>query len=75
LSYEEASTLPFVSVFSFFFRGGLRVDLRVGIIFFRCAALTAYNALLSGFEPLKVGDTILVQGTGGVSMCAHDIFL
>ncbi|KAJ7728006.1 alcohol dehydrogenase superfamily protein [Mycena maculata] len=35
-----------------------------------CAALTAYNALLSGFEPLKAGDTILVQGTGGVSIFA-----
>ncbi|KAJ7671881.1 hypothetical protein B0H17DRAFT_192987 [Mycena rosella] len=33
-----------------------------------CAALTAYNALLSGFEPLKAGDTILVQGTGGVAI-------
>ncbi|KAJ7897665.1 hypothetical protein B0H14DRAFT_2676463 [Mycena olivaceomarginata] len=35
-----------------------------------CAALTAYNALLSGFEPLKAGDTVLVQGTGGVSTFA-----
>ncbi|KAJ7731792.1 hypothetical protein DFH07DRAFT_871112 [Mycena maculata] len=32
------------------------------------SALTAYNALLGGIEPLKAGDTILVQGTGGVSM-------
>ncbi|KAJ7509494.1 hypothetical protein B0H11DRAFT_1959842, partial [Mycena galericulata] len=35
-----------------------------------CAALTAYNALLSGYEPLKGGDTVLVQGTGGVSIFA-----
>ncbi|KAJ7184900.1 alcohol dehydrogenase superfamily protein [Mycena filopes] len=35
-----------------------------------CAALTAYNALLGGYEPLKAGDTILVQGTGGVSIFA-----
>ncbi|KAK6988697.1 alcohol dehydrogenase superfamily protein [Favolaschia claudopus] len=35
-----------------------------------CAALTAYNALLCGIEPLKAGDTILVQGTGGVSIFA-----
>ncbi|KAK7045260.1 alcohol dehydrogenase superfamily protein [Favolaschia claudopus] len=35
-----------------------------------CAALTAYNALLSGIEPTKAGDTILVQGTGGVSIFA-----
>ncbi|KAJ6548657.1 alcohol dehydrogenase superfamily protein [Mycena capillaripes] len=35
-----------------------------------CAALTAYNALLSGYEPLKGGDTVLVQGTGGVSTFA-----
>ncbi|KAI0326840.1 NAD-P-binding protein [Cubamyces sp. BRFM 1775] len=32
-----------------------------------CAALTAYNALL-GPNPLKGGDTVLVQGTGGVSI-------
>ncbi|KAF7358554.1 Alcohol dehydrogenase superfamily protein [Mycena venus] len=35
-----------------------------------CAAVTAYNAFLSGFEPIKAGDTILVQGTGGVSIFA-----
>ncbi|KAF8191042.1 NAD-P-binding protein [Mycena galopus ATCC 62051] len=35
-----------------------------------CAALTAYNALLSGFQPLKAGDTVLVQGTGGTSIFA-----
>lgn len=33
----------------------------------RCAALTAYSALL-GPKPLKAGDTVLVLGTGGVSM-------
>lgn len=32
-----------------------------------CAALTAYNAL-SGPIPLKGGDYLLVQGTGGVSI-------
>lgn len=36
----------------------------------RCAALTAYNAL-DGPTPLKAGDIVLVQGTGGVSMYAH----
>ncbi|KAJ7710443.1 hypothetical protein B0H17DRAFT_1027076 [Mycena rosella] len=35
-----------------------------------CAAVTAYNALMSGFSPMKAGDTILVQGTGGVSIFA-----
>ncbi|KAF7355941.1 Alcohol dehydrogenase superfamily protein [Mycena venus] len=35
-----------------------------------CAALAAYNALLSGYEPVKAGDTVLVQGTGGVSIFA-----
>ncbi|KAJ6505331.1 hypothetical protein C8R45DRAFT_1070074 [Mycena sanguinolenta] len=35
-----------------------------------CAALTAYNALLSGYAPLKAGDTVLVQGTGGTSIFA-----
>ncbi|KAF8144344.1 alcohol dehydrogenase superfamily protein [Mycena galopus ATCC 62051] len=35
-----------------------------------CAALTAYNALLCGYAPLKAGDTVLIQGTGGVSIFA-----
>jgi NADPH:quinone reductase-like Zn-dependent oxidoreductase len=34
-----------------------------------CAALTAWNALF-GFHPVKAGDTVLVLGTGGVSMFA-----
>ncbi len=33
----------------------------------RCAAVTAYNALL-GPSPLKGGDVVLIQGTGGVSI-------
>ena len=33
------------------------------------AAVTAYNALL-GPKPLKAGDVVLVQGTGGVSVFA-----
>ena len=33
-----------------------------------CAAVTAYNALLGGNPVLKGGDTVLVQGTGGVSI-------
>lgn len=32
-----------------------------------CAALTSWNALY-GLKPLKPGQTVLVQGTGGVSM-------
>jgi NADPH:quinone reductase-like Zn-dependent oxidoreductase len=32
-----------------------------------CAGLTAWNALY-GLRPLKAGDTVLVQGTGGVSI-------
>jgi NADPH:quinone reductase-like Zn-dependent oxidoreductase len=32
-----------------------------------CAALTAYNAL-HGPTPIKAGDTVLIIGTGGVSM-------
>lgn len=35
-----------------------------------CAALTAWNALFEGPVPLKPGDTVLVLGTGGVSMFA-----
>lgn len=32
-----------------------------------CAAVTSWNALY-GLKPLKPGGTVLVQGTGGVSM-------
>jgi NADPH:quinone reductase-like Zn-dependent oxidoreductase len=43
-----------------------------------CAALTAWNALY-GLKPLKPGQVVLVQGTGGVSMfglqvCAWSIW-
>jgi NADPH:quinone reductase-like Zn-dependent oxidoreductase len=34
-----------------------------------CAALTAWNALLE-HQPVRPGDTVLVQGTGGVSIFA-----
>jgi NADPH:quinone reductase-like Zn-dependent oxidoreductase len=34
-----------------------------------CAALTAWNALF-GLKPLKAGEWVLVQGTGGVSLFA-----
>lgn len=34
---------------------------------FRCAAVTAWNAL-HGPTPLKGGDYVLIQGTGGVSL-------
>ncbi|KAL1943206.1 hypothetical protein VTO73DRAFT_4281 [Trametes versicolor] len=33
-----------------------------------CAAVTAYNALLGPSPGLKGGDTVLIQGTGGVSI-------
>ncbi|KAK2130564.1 hypothetical protein NOF04DRAFT_1342611 [Fusarium oxysporum II5] len=36
---------------------------------FTGAPLTSWNALY-GFRPLKVGETVLVQGTGGVSISA-----
>lgn len=39
----------------------------------RCAALTAYNALM-GPVPLKGGDHVLVLGTGGVSMSVNNTF-
>jgi len=32
-----------------------------------CAGITAYNALY-GFEPLRAGQSVLILGTGGVSM-------
>jgi NADPH:quinone reductase-like Zn-dependent oxidoreductase len=34
-----------------------------------CAAVTAWNALMTR-DPVKPGDTVLVQGTGGVSLFA-----
>lgn len=34
-----------------------------------CAALTAWNALY-GLKPLVAGETVLTQGTGGVSIFA-----
>ncbi|EJD37479.1 NAD(P)-binding protein [Auricularia subglabra TFB-10046 SS5] len=40
-----------------------------------CAAVTAYNALLSGPQPLKGGDTVLIEGTGGVSIFALQLVL
>ncbi|WP_211329574.1 zinc-dependent alcohol dehydrogenase family protein [Kushneria marisflavi] len=33
-----------------------------------CAAVTAWNALYAGKSPLKAGDSVLLLGTGGVSM-------
>jgi NADPH:quinone reductase-like Zn-dependent oxidoreductase len=35
-----------------------------------CAAVTAWNALMVAGTPVKAGDTVLVLGTGGVSMFA-----
>ena len=35
-----------------------------------CAALTAWNALFVAGRPLKAGQSVLVQGTGGVSIFA-----
>lgn len=35
-----------------------------------CAAVTAWNALFHGPKPLRVGDSVLVLGTGGVSIFA-----
>lgn len=39
-----------------------------------CAALTSWNALY-GLRPLKPGETVLVQGTGGVSIFALQVGL
>ena len=38
-----------------------------------CAALTSWNALY-GLKPLKPGEIVLVQGTGGVSVFALQVF-
>lgn len=38
-----------------------------------CAGVTAWNALMEGPHPLKPGETVLVLGTGGVSLLALQI--
>jgi NADPH:quinone reductase-like Zn-dependent oxidoreductase len=40
-----------------------------------CAALTAYHALFGEGRPLEAGQTVLVQGTGGVSVFAMQFAL
>jgi NADPH:quinone reductase-like Zn-dependent oxidoreductase len=40
-----------------------------------CSGLTAWNALFGGGRGLRKGDTILTQGTGGVSMAALQVNL
>jgi NADPH:quinone reductase-like Zn-dependent oxidoreductase len=37
-----------------------------------CAAVTAWNALY-GLKPLKAGESVLVQGSGGVSVFALQV--
>lgn len=38
-----------------------------------CAAVTAWNALMEGPHPLQAGESVLVLGTGGVSLLALQI--
>lgn len=38
-----------------------------------CAGVTAWNALMEGPRPTKAGNTVLVLGTGGVSLLALQI--
>ena len=38
-----------------------------------CAGVTAWNALTTGIRPIKSGNTVLVIGTGGVSLLALQI--
>jgi NADPH:quinone reductase-like Zn-dependent oxidoreductase len=38
-----------------------------------CAGVTAWNALMTGIRPLTSSDTVLVIGTGGVSLLALQI--
>jgi len=38
-----------------------------------CAGVTAWNALMEGPRPLKTGESVLVLGTGGVSLLALQI--
>lgn len=38
-----------------------------------CAGVTAWNALMEGPQPLRAGESVLVLGTGGVSLLALQI--
>jgi NADPH:quinone reductase-like Zn-dependent oxidoreductase len=38
-----------------------------------CAGVTAWNALMAGPRPLQAGESVLVLGTGGVSLLALQI--
>ncbi|MFN3553841.1 MAG: zinc-dependent alcohol dehydrogenase family protein, partial [Novosphingobium meiothermophilum] len=38
-----------------------------------CAGVTAWNALMEGPRPVRAGDSVLVLGTGGVSLLALQI--
>jgi NADPH:quinone reductase-like Zn-dependent oxidoreductase len=38
-----------------------------------CAGITSWNALMEGPRPLKAGESVLVLGTGGVSLLALQI--
>ena len=38
-----------------------------------CAGVTAWNALMAGPRPVKAGESVLVLGTGGVSLLALQI--
>ncbi|KAF7311772.1 Alcohol dehydrogenase superfamily protein [Mycena indigotica] len=40
-----------------------------------CAGVTAYNALFGGPRPLTAGETVLIQGTGGVSIFALQLVI
>lgn len=40
-----------------------------------CAAVTAWSVLFDGVQPMKGGETVLVQGTGGVSIFAAQLAL
>ena len=38
-----------------------------------CAGVTAWNALMEGLHPVRAGESVLVLGTGGVSLLALQI--
>ncbi|KAH7107331.1 NAD(P)-binding protein [Auriculariales sp. MPI-PUGE-AT-0066] len=40
---------------------------------FPCVAITAYNVLFGGPQPLQAGQTVVVQGTGGASISAAQL--
>lgn len=69
MSFEEAATLSCAGACISSINHYAAFDMML------CAGTTAYTSLLGGPAPLKAGQTVVVQGTGGVSLFAAQIAL